>query len=100
MSDHIGGHNDARWRPVREDIRRLLFARAGDIGLTREERIELANYLLRPHEDITSWAQLDAVQVSRLLDAFAGFELINTLLSLRVRPDVPPPDPDQLTLLD
>jgi hypothetical protein len=84
----------------REDMRRLLFVRAGELGLSRDERLELANYLLRPREDITTWAQLDAIQTSRMLDAFAGFELINQLLALRVRPDIPPPDPEQLSLLD
>ena len=56
--------------------------RAKEIGLTDDERHALAEYLLR--RDITSWTQLDEAQVSRLLDAFEGFELIVELLSQRV----------------
>lgn len=55
--------------------------RAKALGLTRDERIDLAQYLLR--RDITSWTQLDEDQVLRLLDAIEGFELIVHLLSSR-----------------
>lgn len=61
--------------------RKKLYERAKSIGLTREERIELAQYILR--RDITSWKQLDETQVVRLLDALEGFELIVHLLSSR-----------------
>lgn len=83
---------------IREDVRRLLFVRAGELGLNRDERIELANYLLRPHEDITSWAQLDAVQAHRLLDAMEGYVLVTNLYNLRVAPSIPQFDPDQPAL--
>lgn len=56
-------------------------ATAKEIGLTREERIELAEYLLR--RDITTWSTLDDDQVSRLLDAFDGFHLIVEMLAQR-----------------
>ena len=61
--------------------RRKLFLVAKEIGLTRDERIELAQYLLR--RDITSWKQLDEEQVLRLLDAIEGYSLIRQLEQLR-----------------
>ena len=64
-----------------EARRRRLFALAGEIGLTRDERLEIATYLLR--RDITSWKQLDDDQRSRLLDALEGYQLVEVLLSLR-----------------
>ena len=64
-----------------EARRRKLFALAGEIGLTRDERLEIACYLLR--RDITSWKQLDDEQRSRLLDALEGYQLVEVLLSLR-----------------
>lgn len=60
---------------------RKLFLVAKEAGLTKEERLELACYMLR--RDIVSWDQLDEVQVLRLLDAFEGFRLISALVLLR-----------------
>lgn len=54
---------------------------AKEIGLTRSERMDLAEMLLR--RDITSWKQLDDVQQCRILDALEGWMLIDVLLSLR-----------------
>jgi hypothetical protein len=62
-------------------LERKLFLMADRIGLTREERVELAQYLLR--RDITSWANLDPEHVLRLADALEGYELISVLLDLR-----------------
>lgn len=58
--------------------RRKLYERAKSIGLTREERIDLAQILLR--RDITSWKQLDEAQVVRMLDAIEAAELILELM--------------------
>jgi len=60
---------------------RKLMASAKEVGLTQEERIELAQYILR--RDITTWSTLDDAQVLRLLDAFEGFHLIVELLAQR-----------------
>ena len=60
---------------------RKLYAVAREIGLTRGERIEVAQYLLR--RDITSWKQLDEEQVARMLDGLEGYQLISTLLDMR-----------------
>lgn len=43
----------------------------------RDERIELAQYLLR--RDVTSFSQLEPHQVCRLLDAVEGYQLITEL---------------------
>lgn len=61
--------------------RRKLHQRCDEIGLTRDERLHLAEYLLR--RDITSFSQLDEAQVLRMLDALEGFELIVALLAQR-----------------
>jgi hypothetical protein len=55
---------------------------AAEFDMTRDERIELAQYLLR--RDITSWKQLTDAQVGRLLDALEGAQLILQLISMRV----------------
>lgn len=60
---------------------RKLFTVAKELGLTQEERLELASYLLR--RDVVSWGELDETQVLRLLDAFEGFRLVSALMLLR-----------------
>ena len=52
-----------------------------EIGLTDEERLELASYLLR--RDVASWKELDDGQILRLLDALEGWHLVGQLLALR-----------------
>lgn len=47
----------------------------------RDERLQLAEYLLR--RDITSFSQLEPHQVCRLLDALEGYQLISELLAQR-----------------
>lgn len=64
-----------------EARRRKMWVLSKEIGLTDEERVELAQYILR--RDITSWGGLDDGQVTRLLTAMEGFQLIRDLLSLR-----------------
>lgn len=61
--------------------RKKLYVLADEIGLKREERIELARYLLR--RDIGSWSELDEDQEVRVLDALEGYQLISTLLMIR-----------------
>lgn len=61
--------------------RRKLFVYADALGMSREERIDLAEYVLR--RDITSWKQLDDAQVLRLLDCYEGHALISHLLTER-----------------
>ena len=67
---------------------RKLMIRVRDIGLTDDERYELASYLLR--RDITTWKTLDNEQVLRLLDALEGFELVVELLAQRPPVQVSP----------
>lgn len=61
--------------------RRKLFVVADEVGLYRDERIALAEYLLR--RDVKTWKDLTEDQVRRLLDAFDGWHLINELLAQR-----------------
>jgi len=68
-------------RSQRPEYRKLMLKAKNEIGLTDEERMELASYLLR--RDITSWSQLDDDQVTRLLDALEGYELISKLIEMR-----------------
>lgn len=67
-----------------EARRRKLHMVAKEIGLSRDDRIELSQYILR--RDITSWKQLDDDQVVRMLDALEGFALVTWLLARRVTP--------------
>ena len=61
--------------------RRKAYMIAKEIGLTDEERHELATIILR--RDITSWKQLSDAQMTRLLDAMEGYEKINHLKEMR-----------------
>lgn len=61
--------------------RRKLMATAKEIGMTRDERIDLACFLLR--RDITTWKTLDDDQICRLLDAMEGWVLIEELVRQR-----------------
>lgn len=74
------GHDDAI-RLFKENKRRKLFAYADTFGMSRQERIDLSEILLR--RDITSWQDLTDGQVDRLLDAFEGAALIIHLLKTR-----------------
>ena len=65
-----------------EARRRKLYGYAKTFGMSRDERIELSEILLR--RDIKSWDELSPEQVSRLLDAFEGAALIMHLLETRV----------------
>lgn len=62
--------------------RRKLAMLAREHGLSREDRLDLASYMLR--RDITTWRTLSDAQVSRLLDAFEGHELLAELERQRV----------------
>lgn len=72
-------------RESQSDHERKLFllcdAIFGKDERAREERLELATYLLR--RDITSFSELDHAQTCRLLDACEGYELITALLAMR-----------------
>ena len=57
-----------------EARRRKLHMVAKEIGLSRDDRIELSQYILR--RDITSWTELDEAQMTRMLDALEGYGLI------------------------
>ena len=56
-------------------------AYATSCGLSRSERIDLAEIILR--RDVASWSDLTEAQVERLLDAFEGLALLRHLLDSR-----------------
>lgn len=62
-------------------MRRKAFMLSAEIGLTREERHELATIILR--RDVSTWGELNEIQFGRILDALEGYEKISHLLSLR-----------------
>lgn len=68
---------DAKRVPQSPQRRKLYLLAKTTIGLTDEERIDLAQFLLR--RDITSWKQLSDEQVGRMLDACEGYQLIDEL---------------------
>jgi hypothetical protein len=53
-----------------------------EMGLTRDERIDLSQMILR--RDVTSWKQLDDAQVTRMLEALEGYLLVSALFLQRV----------------
>lgn len=59
--------------------RRKLFSLADELGLNRDDRIELSRCLL--WRDITSWSSLTPEQIDRLLDALEGYVLVKFLLT-------------------
>ena len=61
--------------------KRKLWMLAKGLCLSKDERLELSQYLLR--RDITSWEHLTDDQVVRLLDALEGYQLIRDLLAMR-----------------
>ena len=66
----------------RPDVkRRLLFRLCQELGLSRDDRHELATHAL--NRDITSWAQLGPADIDRLLDNVLGFIRVRHLLDQR-----------------
>jgi len=61
---------------------RLAFTLADEIGLTRDDRLDLAEILLR--RDVASWSDLDEAELSRLLDALHGWIYVNALVAHHV----------------
>jgi hypothetical protein len=65
----------------RERKRRKIYMLARELGLTREDRIDLAEKLL--WRDVESWKDLAEPEIGRMLDALEGFELISFLRAER-----------------
>ena len=61
--------------------RKKLFVLARDLGLSHEERLELASAIL--WRDVLSWADLDDAQVLRMLDVLEGAEKVLQLYEMR-----------------
>ena len=64
-----------------EARRRKAYMLAKEIGLSREDRVDLASMLLR--RSVASWKELDEAQIIRLLDALEGSQLIGHLIETR-----------------
>lgn len=58
--------------------RRKLYMLAKEIGLSREDRLDLAEQVL--YRDVESWKSLDDGDVLRLLDTISGYILITHLV--------------------
>lgn len=58
---------------------RLLFQLCSEIGLDRDDRIDLAEIML--NRDVPSFLDLDESEVCRLLDALRGWAFVQHLRS-------------------
>lgn len=70
-----------------ESRRRKLYAVAREHGLSREDRLDLAEKFLWC--DVESWKDLNDAQISRLLDGFEVHELLTHLADTRLQPSQP-----------
>ena len=61
--------------------RKRAFAMARELKYTRDERLELAEMLLK--RDCASWETLSEAEICRLVDAMEGFALIHHQISQR-----------------
>jgi hypothetical protein len=55
---------------------------AGEIGLRRDERLELAEQVLL--RDVESWKDLSDDEMCRILDSLQGFQYVSHQLASRV----------------
>lgn len=58
--------------------RRKLYMLAKEVGLDRDDRLDLAEQVL--YRDVESWKSLSDEEVLRLLDAIGGYILISHLV--------------------
>ncbi len=65
-----------------EKRRRKAYLLAREIGLSREERLSLAEILLR--RDVKTWKGLDDEQITKLLFAMEGHQLILELYRQKI----------------
>lgn len=84
-SDNTPGTDILPWEehqspnsPMSKRQQRRLFAHASTLGLTDDERREVAEMILR--RDVETWKELTFGEANRLIDAFEGFEKISWLL--------------------
>lgn len=61
--------------------RKLAFHLCDQYNLSREERIDLAEILLR--RDVASWKDLDVHELGRIVDALLGHALVSHLIRTR-----------------
>jgi hypothetical protein len=58
------------------------FVLAREVGLTRDDRIELAR-VVTGRDEIGSWSHLSESEVEKVLDSLAGFVFVSWLLCER-----------------
>lgn len=63
------------------DRRKMAYALAKQLGLSREERHELAEFILK--RDVRSWNELSDSQMERLADGLNVTVCVATLISQR-----------------
>lgn len=73
--------NDISARLTYLERQRRLWGLAHSIGLTRDERLEFAEMVLK--RDVTSWKTLSVDEMSKLGDYLHGYELVSALVALR-----------------
>lgn len=78
---------DDPWGEPSLPQRRRAFASADRAGLTRAERIELAEMVLK--KDVTTWDALTEKDFGRLCDALDGWAFVTALHALRPSPHAP-----------
>lgn len=62
-----------------ERKRRLAHLLANEIGLSRDDRHALVEWIL--HRDVSSWRELKPEDYDRILDALSGYQAITHLLT-------------------
>lgn len=72
----VGDPNEAP-----EARRRKVYMLAKRLGMGRQDRLAFAEVLL--WKDVSSWSELDDIEVGRLLDAFEGYALVKVFLEQR-----------------
>lgn len=86
---------DAAGRGTLEARRRKLFVLADHLELSKDERIELSQVILR--RDIVSWKGLDEEMINRMLDALEGAEKYREIVRQRFMRRTDPPSPRDTT---
>lgn len=67
--------------PMTPRQRRYIMAQAREIGLSRGERLELAEFLLR--RDLATMKYLTHDEAAKLIDALNGYRLVSHILANR-----------------
>lgn len=64
-------------KPLPQRLRETVFAVAGELGLSRSERLQVAAYVL--HREVSSFTTLDPDELVRVVDGFRGAQYFKSL---------------------